>query len=145
VDIGQAGLEPVINEKTHAGCLAYPYYGLLDHGEHIFHHALYIGKVPGNRCRSTISRRFQRWAAGGGGVLKAELPDWSLQAKHTRLTVLKKAEDGHGMVVRLVEQTCRSERVCLRFPREFRKVTAANLLEEPRANWKSVGIPCTWL
>ena len=65
------------------------------------------------------------------GALKRPLPPWSLEAQHTRLTALKKAEDGKGIVIRLVEQTGQAEQVRLSFPNAFTRVALTNLLEEP--------------
>lgn len=46
------------------------------------------------------------------------------------LTAIKRAEDGHGLIVRGYETRGQAHRVTMRLPREVRRVQRANLLEE---------------
>jgi alpha-mannosidase len=47
------------------------------------------------------------------------------------LTAIKRAEDGHGIIVRGYETRGQPHRVTMRLPREVRRVQRVNLLEEP--------------
>ena len=104
-----------------------------DHGTHTFHHALYI--APGDWRDNDTARQAAVFNAGmqvHAGELSTPLPQWRLDATHTQLTVLKPAEDGNGIVVRLVEQAGREETARLIAPPQFTHAQLTNLLEEPQ-------------
>ena len=64
------------------------------------------------------------------GALAQPLPEWKLEAMHTQLTSVKAAEDGHGVILRLVETAGRPERVTLTPPPGFRQAELCNLMED---------------
>jgi len=128
----------VLRSPQHPHCLleppcyiAYNYNGMMDHGEHVFHHAIYA--APGDWRNSDVVRQaaaFNTNLLVLPGALAADLPAWKLDAAHTQLGALKPAEDGKGIVVRLVETAGRSETVRLHAPKALRKAFVTNMLEE---------------
>ncbi len=106
------------------------YHGRLDHGTHRFRHAVYA--VPGDWRDSEVSWQARLFNAGlevFPGELAGSLPDWSIESSHTAITAVKKAEDGVGIIVRLVEMSGRPEAVRLRVPPVFTSAWQCNLLE----------------
>ncbi len=109
------------------------YRGRLDHGTHRFRHAVYA--APGNWRDSDVAWQAHVFNAGLDvlpGGLAGPMPLWRLDASHTFVTALKKAEDGKGVVVRLVEMSGRPETVRLGVPEHFKSAWQCNLLEEKR-------------
>jgi len=128
----------VLRSPILPGCLlephfftAYGFEGMMDHGEHTFHHALYIGE--GDWRENETTRQAILFSAGLSaqpGELAAPLPGWALDGRHTLLTAIKRAEDGEGIALRLVEYSGLPETVRLRVPEEYGKAYEANLVEE---------------
>jgi len=107
------------------------YHGRLDHGTHRFRHAVYA--VPGAWRDSDVSWQARVFNAGldvHPGELAGRLPEWGLEASHSVVTAVKKAEDGAGMVFRLVEMSGQPEAVRLRRPPAFTSAWQCNLLED---------------
>jgi len=115
-----------------ASYVAHNYYGMMDNGTHTFHHALYLG--AGDWRDNAVVRQAAIFNCGltvVPGALSSSLPEWKLQAAHTLLSTIKPAEDGRGIVVRLVEHAGRPEIVRLRVPATLTSAVTANLLEDP--------------
>lgn len=122
------------SEATHVQPNSSPvhYHGMMDHGKHVFHHALYV--ADGHWSAGDVGRQAEMFNAGlqvQAGVLKSSLPLWQWEAAHTQITAIKAAEDGKGIVVRMVEQSGRPEVVRLHIPANFHSAYETNLLEEP--------------
>jgi alpha-mannosidase len=115
-----------------ASYVAHNYAGMMDHGTHTFRHALYPGQ--GDWRANDVVRQAALFNSGLSvrpGALTATLPAWGLDAAHTQLATIKVAEDGDGVVVRLVESAGQPETVKLRVPAGT--AYAANLLEDTGA------------
>ena len=126
--------------EPEGGYAAHNYYGMADHGVHHFRHALYIG--PGDWRDNDTTRQaaiFNGGLQAHAGELRSALPHWELTARHTGIATIKAAEDGDGMIVRLVEQSGRPETVRLTVPSHFTFAQLTNLLEEPLANLQREG------
>jgi len=114
-----------------ASYVAHNYSRMSDHGTHLFRHALYVAE--GDWRDNDVSRQA---AAFNGGVLALPgrlarpLPQWKLDAAHTQLTAIKPAENGKGVIVRLVELAGRAETVTLQAPERFRSAFVTSLLED---------------
>lgn len=125
--------------------VAHNFSTITDHGRHQFHHALFLGAGDW-RENDTVAQAalFNAGLAVSPGQLRAPLPSWEVQARHTQLTAVKAAEDGHGVVLRLVEYAGRAETVCLRLPDGYTSACLCNLLEDAgdplpvEAGWISV-------
>ncbi len=109
--------------------VAHNYTGMMDHGTHTFRHALYLGKGDwrGNDVVQQAAL-FNGGLSARPGALAGTLPAWGVDAAHTQLATIKAAEDGQGVVVRLVETAGAAETVRLRVPAGT--AYAANLLED---------------
>lgn len=121
--------------EPEGGYVAHNYYGMTDHGTHHFRHALYIG--AGDWRDNDTTRLAAIFSAGlqvHAGELATAMPRWELAAAHTQIATIKAAEDGDGLVVRLVEQSGRGETVRLTVPPGFTRGQLTNLLEEPVAD-----------
>ncbi len=113
--------------------VAYNYDGMRDHGDHVFHHALYA--VAGDWRHNDTVRQAALFNAGlpaVPGALAKPLPGWGIKAEHTSLTAVKTAEDGKGLILRLVETAGRSEAVQLTPPPAFGRAAVCTLLEDAR-------------
>jgi alpha-mannosidase len=111
--------------------VSYDYNGMMDHGEHDFHHAVYIGDGDWRENDTTrVATVFNAGLNVQPGELVASLPEWGIDAEHTMLTAIKPAEDGNGVVLRLVEMSGRPETVRVRVPKGFISASRTNLLEE---------------
>jgi alpha-mannosidase len=110
---------------------AYNFHGMADHGTHTFHHALYVGpgQWPENET-TRLSALFNSGLTACSGRLTAPLPSWRITAGHTHLTAVKPAEDGQGLVLRLVESAGQPEIVQLTPPPAFTQATRCNVLED---------------
>jgi alpha-mannosidase len=107
------------------------FHGMSDHGTHIFHHAIY--PAAGDSILTELTR--QSALFNGGllalpGELRTPLPVWEISAAHTNLTTVKTAEDGHGVILRLVECAGKSDVVRLAPPAGFCKAHICTLLED---------------
>jgi alpha-mannosidase len=114
------------------------YDGRLDHGTHTFHHALYV--TPGEWRESDVAGQAHLFNAGlhvQPCELAGTLPAWRLEARHTSVAAVKQAEDGQGLVVRLVEHAGRPETVRLHVPAPWRSAWQANLLED---KWRALDV-----
>jgi alpha-mannosidase len=110
---------------------AYGFEGMMDHGEHTFHHALYIGEGDWRENDTTrIATMFNSGLAVQRGELAAPLPKWGVDAEHTMLTAVKHAEGGNGTVLRLVEMSGKPETVRIHAPKELTSAFQTNLLEQ---------------
>ena len=65
------------------------------------------------------------------GALVAPLPGWRIDAEHTQMTSVKKAEDGSGIVLRFSESAGRQDMLHMTPPADFNHMEICNLLEEP--------------
>lgn len=139
----------VLRSPTIPACLlepwSYPahnFQGMMDHGTHTFRHALYIGK--GDWRENDVVQDAVLFNAGLSvqpGKLRSGMPDWRLDADHTLITSVKSAEDGNGVVLRLVECAGKPEKIHLHVPETFKTVFETNLLEEiiRPLGWDSAG------
>jgi alpha-mannosidase len=128
----------VLRSPQHPHCLlepasyvAYNYNGMTDHGAHVFHHAIYA--AAGDWRDSDVVRQaaaFNTHVAVLPGAPAAPLPGWKIEGAHTQLGALKTAEDGKGVVVRLVETAGREETVRVQPPAGFAKGFETDMLEE---------------
>ncbi len=112
--------------------VAYNYDGMRDHGDHHFRHALYLG--GGDWKENDTVRQaalFNSGLTACPGSLATPLPEWNIDAKHTSLTAVKKAENGNGIVMRFTESAGKSETLRIAPPAAFRHAEICNLLEEP--------------
>ena len=114
--------------------VAHNFTTLTDHGSHHFHHALYLGAGDW-RANGTVQQAalFNAGLTAHPGTLRAPLPAWELQADHTMLTTVKPAENGQGVILRLVEHAGQEESVTLLLPEHYRAATLCNLLEDDLA------------
>ncbi len=112
--------------------VSYNYDGMRDHGDHVFRHALYLG--AGDWRENDTVKEAELFNSGltvCNGSLAASLPNWRIDAGHTQMTVVKKSEDGNGIVLRFAETSGRNDVLRLTPPADFSKVEICNLLEEP--------------
>lgn len=111
--------------------VAHNYQGMTDHGSHHFRHALCM--CPGDwRDNDTarLAALFNSGLTAQPGALDAPLPTWEITAQHTQLTALKTAEDGRGLILRLVECAGSAETITLRPPCPCASAYRCNLLED---------------
>lgn len=111
--------------------VSYNYDGMRDHGDHVFRHALHLGAGDW-RENDTVRQAalFNSGMTACRGALATPLPGWHIDASHTRMTSVKKAEDGSGMVLRFVESAGKQDVVHLTPPTGFGLAEICNLLEE---------------
>ncbi|MFA6294293.1 MAG: glycosyl hydrolase-related protein [Victivallales bacterium] len=112
--------------------VAYNYDGMRDHGDHVFRHALYLGAGDW-RENDTVREAvlFNSGLTACPGSLAGPLPDWCLDSKHIRMTAVKKAERGDGIVMRFAESAGKKDVLRLTPPAGFSRAEICNLLEEP--------------
>ncbi|HUU68009.1 MAG TPA: glycoside hydrolase family 38 C-terminal domain-containing protein [Planctomycetota bacterium] len=111
--------------------VAYNYEGMADHGSHCFRHALYFG--PGDwrdNDATRLAALFNSGLTACPGSLTAPLPQWMFAARHTQLAAVKTAEDGRGIILRLVEIAGRAETIAVRPPPAYTYARLTNLLED---------------
>lgn len=110
---------------------AHNYDGMRDHGDHVFRHALYLGSGSW-RENDTVRQAalFNSGLTACIGSLAAPLPGWRIDAGHTQLTSVKKAENGGGVVMRFVEMAGSHDVLKLAPPALFKSLEICNLLEE---------------
>lgn len=112
--------------------VAYNYDGMRDHGEHVFRHALYL--APGRWQDTDVVRQAALFNAGllaVPGALAQPVPPCTVEAAHSMATALKTAEDGDGLVLRLVECAGSADTVRLTPPPGFDRACVTTLMEEP--------------
>jgi alpha-mannosidase len=111
--------------------VAYNYHGMADHGSHIFKHAIYIG--AGNRSNNDTGRQatiFNSIFSTVPGVLNNSLPNWEINAKQTEISAIKSAENGNGIILRLIEKAGNSDEVSIKLPAKYSIANLCNLLED---------------
>jgi alpha-mannosidase len=110
----------------------YNYHGMADHGTHRFRHAIHVapGDWRDNGCGDQAAL-FNGGLSILPGALRSALPGWVLDMAHTRLTAVKAAEDGHGIILRLVESSGLAEVVRVTPPPAYRQAEVCSLLEDP--------------
>jgi len=135
--------------------VAHNYGGMVDHGEHVFHHALYL--ALGHWSQNDVGRQAALFNAGllaVPGALTQPLPGWGIEADHSSLAAVKMAEDGNGVVLRFVESSGKTEVVKLIPPAGFKHAQVCTLMEDegvplkakkgvfsiPMAPWKIVTV-----
>ena len=111
--------------------VAHNYGGMVDHGDHVFHHALLL--APGDWRRNDVVRQAVLFNSGlttVPGALTRSLPGWTIQAGHTLLAAVKAAEDGDGLVLRFVECAGAEDVVRLTPPSGFGNAQVCTLMED---------------
>lgn len=111
--------------------VAHNYNGMADHGSHHFRHALYLG--TGDWRDNDTARQaalFNSGLTAQPGALADPLPSWEIATQHTQLTALKTAEDGRGLILRLVESAGSQETVTVCPPWPCASACRCNLLED---------------
>jgi alpha-mannosidase len=111
--------------------VAYNYHGMADHGSHIFKNAIYIG--TGNWSNNDTGRQaaiFNSIFSTVPGVLNNSLPNWEINAKQTEISAIKSAENGNGIILRLIEKAGNSDEVSIKLPAKYSIANLCNLLED---------------
>lgn len=110
------------------------YHGMADHGTHRFRHALHpaAGDWRTNHVGDAAAL-FNGGLSAVPGALREALPGWKLDMAHTRLTALKTAEDGRGIILRLVEAGGTPGIVRIVPPPAYARAEVCSLLEDPGA------------
>ena len=108
------------------------FHGMADHGTHRFRHALHFaaGDWRANHVGDQAAL-FNGGLTALPGALSEALPGWKLDMDHTRLTAVKAAEDGRGIVLRLVEAGGAPDIVHILPPPAYRQAEVCSLLEDP--------------
>jgi alpha-mannosidase len=112
--------------------VAHNFTTITDHGQHRFRHALFLGE--GDWRGNDVVRQAALFNAGVTalpGRLAVPLSAWTCDAAHTQLATVKAAEDGRGVVARLVETAGQPETVTLAGP--FTEAYLCTLLEDDEA------------
>ena len=115
--------------------IAHNFATITDHGSHHFLHALFLGEGDW-RNNNTMQQAtlFNSGFSVQPGVLTSAITAWQLQAQHTMLTTVKSAENGKGLILRLVEHAGLSEDITLNIPAKFHQAELCNLLEDKQEN-----------
>ncbi len=130
-------LVSLLRSPTFPNCLLSPsqydapvYDGMRDQGTHRFEYALYSFTAPWNESDVVKeAERFNIPLVCMGGALKRRLRSLELRAEGTLISSLKRAEDGKGLIVRLVETRGKAEIVDVVLPHDVREVYRTDLLE----------------
>ena len=107
------------------------YHGMADHGKHTFRHALHIAGGDWRRNHTgDQAALFNGGLTVVSGALTGPLPGWGLELSHTRLTAVKVAEDGRGIILRLVEASGTADMVRIAPPAPWNHAESCTLLED---------------
>ncbi len=110
---------------------AYNYHGMADHGNHSFKHAIYVGtgdwRENNTGKQATI---FNNVFAVIPGTLNEPLDNWVINAKHTEISAVKTAENGDGIIFRIVENCGLSEEISIKVATKYTCASLCNLLED---------------
>ena len=113
---------------------AYNYYGMHDHGTHRFTHALYIGRGDWREnATGAQAALFNSGLTTLPGALAAPPAAWAITSAHSRLATVKHAENGRGVILRLVETAGNADTVTVCPPPHFTRARLCNLLEDDGA------------
>lgn len=111
--------------------VAHNYQGMTDHGVHHFRHALCV--APGDWRENETPRLaalFNSGLTAHPGALAAPFAVWGVAARHTQLAAVKTAEDGRGLILRLVETVGAAESLRLRPLPPYVRARLCNLMED---------------